>query len=212
MISGTLMKATNNSVCEKAYDVNSIPERMENMFHHENAIVDDYFYKELEKWSGPMGIFENQVQKEFKKRAIENVGNRFDRIEKATALVVDIMLEQVRRDGEKMILAKTQQYDAELIEQSTNISARLTAVCQTHLDEISVRLHKSRKDFVERISIQDADTEQYKHISYLYDDYKDSLKYEASNFFSSIRDHLDRFRGALNVSLEEALRRFSTEA
>ena len=209
---GTLMKVTNNSVSEKTYDLNSIPERMESMFHHENAIVDNYFYKELEKWSGPMGIFENQIQKEFKKEAIKHVNNRFNRIEKATSLVVDIMLEQVRRDGEKMILAKTQQYDSELIEQAIDIRARLTAVCQTHLDEISVVFHRSRKMFVERICIQEAEADQCKHIDFLYDEYKESIRHETTIFFQIIKDHLEKFRGALNISLQEALRRFSTEA
>jgi len=207
-----LIKTVKTNITEMD-DLDSISTLIQNHIQVENSNVEQVIHRKLNERPGLIGvIWPNRIQREYDELTVQQMRDLFKHRQEIVSLFINIQLELARRAGEKLILQRTQQYERELIKQAIDIRAELTAVCQTNLNDISVVFHKSRKEFVERIKIQEAEAEQCKDVTFLYDEYKESIRHETIIFFQIIKDHLDKFRAALNISLQEALNRFSNDS
>jgi hypothetical protein len=206
-----LVKLANTNVTQMD-DLNSVSELIQNYVLTENTNVAEVIQKKLNDRPGLIGVFfPNRIQREHEKLTIQQMQDLFKNRQEMLSIFVNLQMELARRAGEKLILAKTQQYEAELIEQGIDISTHLTAISQTKLNEIGDVFERSKREFVERMKRQEIEAESCKESEFLYKEYRESIRYEIQAFFRIIRGNLEKFESSLNISLQGALRHFTKE-
>ena len=157
---------------------------------------------ELRRRPGLFGIiFPGRILRESEELTIQKMKDMYKTRQTLFETYTNVMVEQIKNQGQMLIKSKLQGYEGELSQQAMQIQTNLTEFSQVKLAEIQNTFARSRANFAERIDKQMKDAEKYKGNTVLYAKLNANLEKEIDTFFGTIEELLDGFRESLKNKL-----------
>lgn len=174
-------------------DLQSISESIKNYVDRENDVVLQTVVEKIKTNENMLQkLLPNKTTRVYKKMLTEKMYNVFKSQEHMFEIYTEIQIEIARQQGDALIAATGMQ-----------LRDSLSKFANQKINSLKNTLEESREGYMESISRQLDNAERYKKHKELYEDLKESIRFEWKQYFGFVENLIVGFREALNSKVSE---------